>query len=75
MPPPQHFDRLTPAERSVLAELCAGRTLREVAENLTLSYETVRTHVKHLHSKTQTHSLVALVASVWEHQGCCLSAD
>lgn len=38
-------DQLTPRQVEVLAELCAGRTNREIAEQLGMSENTVRAHV------------------------------
>ncbi len=42
---------LTPREREVLTLLALGRSGEEVAEELFISPETVRTHVQHLRSK------------------------
>ena len=40
--------RLTPRQREVLRLLCAGRSTREIADELALSQETVRNHVRHV---------------------------
>jgi NarL family two-component system response regulator LiaR len=44
-------DDLTPREREVLALLTAGKTNKEIAQNLTLSHGTVRLHVSNILSK------------------------
>lgn len=36
--------RLTPREREIVGALCAGETLREIAERLVLSVKTVEAH-------------------------------
>jgi DNA-binding CsgD family transcriptional regulator/PAS domain-containing protein len=52
---------LTGAETDVAARLAAGASLREVADALTVSVNTVRTHVAHLYAKTDTHRQAELV--------------
>lgn len=55
---------LTPREREVLACLAEGLGRREVAERLTMSTNTVRTHVQSILSKLGVTSAVAAVALV-----------
>ncbi len=45
------FDRLTPRELDVLAALAEGRPNREIARDLLVSEETVKTHVSSILSK------------------------
>ena len=52
---------ITFAEARVLLLLLERRSPRDVADELGVSLGTVRTHIKHLHSKSDTHSLAALV--------------
>lgn len=47
---------LTPREWEVLDLLCLGRTIDEIADELVLSTETIRSHVKHLFRKTGSHT-------------------
>jgi DNA-binding CsgD family transcriptional regulator len=58
--------RLTPAETQVLALVCQGLAVKEIARLRNASEHTVRTQVRSLLQKTRTHSqrqLVALVAA------------
>jgi two-component system nitrate/nitrite response regulator NarL len=48
--------RLTPREWEVLDLLCAGRTVDQIADELVLARDTVRTHVKRLLRKLGAHS-------------------
>jgi len=47
------FD-LSPAEAAVATGLMRGRSIAELAAELAISRHTVRTHVKHILSKTRT---------------------
>jgi two-component system nitrate/nitrite response regulator NarL len=48
--------RLTPREWEVLDLLCAGRTVDQIADELVLARDTVRTHVKRTLRKLGAHS-------------------
>jgi len=48
--------KLTPREWEVLDLLCAGRTVDQIADELVLARDTVRTHVKRLLRKLGAHS-------------------
>ncbi len=52
---------LTPAESRLAALLCDGLSIRDAAENLSVSQNTVRTHLKRIFSKTDTHRQSSLV--------------
>lgn len=55
---------LTPAEANITARLVLGRNLEEIAAEAGTSYETVRTHLKHILSKTETKRQGELIALV-----------
>jgi LuxR family maltose regulon positive regulatory protein len=49
-------EALTPQEQRVLRLLAAGRSNQEIAQALTVSLNTVKTHVKNLYSKLHVTS-------------------
>jgi len=53
---------LTPRESEVGMMLASGLALDEIADRLSLSIETIRSHLKRVFDKTGTHSQAALVA-------------
>lgn len=53
---------LTASEARVAVRVAAGVSLRELSDELCVSYETVRTHLQHVFSKTQTHRQGELVS-------------
>ena len=55
-----HFG-LTPAEARLALHLVAGETLRSAAVKLSISYETARTQLKNIFSKTGTCRQAELV--------------
>jgi NarL family two-component system response regulator LiaR len=54
--------KLTPREWEVLDLLCAGRTVDQIADELVLARDTVRTHVKRLLRKLGAHSQAEAVS-------------
>jgi DNA-binding NarL/FixJ family response regulator len=58
---------LTPREREVLECLAAGAGRRDVAEQLHLSANTVRTHLQNLMAKLGVHSTLEAVALTRDH--------
>ena len=48
--------KLSPAEQKVLQLLARGYLYKEVADNLTISVSTVRTHVWHIYRKLHVHN-------------------
>ena len=61
-PQPHPELRLTPRQAEVLRELERGRTTAQIAEDLHLSRETVRNHVRHLLHAVGAHSRLEAVA-------------
>jgi DNA-binding CsgD family transcriptional regulator len=59
-----HGSRLTPREREVVRLVALGSNTRRIATELSLSQETVRTHVRNAMSKTGAHTRAHLVALV-----------
>lgn len=53
---------LTPAERRLADELCAGRSLRASADKLGVAYDTARNQLKAIFAKTGTRRQAELVA-------------
>lgn len=56
-----HFD-LTAKEYQVLMGMVQGHSLHDISDSLFISYHTVRSHVKSLFYKTNTHSQPELLA-------------
>lgn len=52
------FDELTKREVQILEFIKRGYTTKKVAEELSISYETVRTHLKNIYQKLHVHTLV-----------------
>ena len=52
---------LTPREAEILALIALGRSAKYIAEELTISYNTTRTHVKHVYEKLNIHSKQELI--------------
>ena len=59
---------ITFSEARVLLLLLQRRSPRDVAEELGVSLGTIRTHIKHLQAKSDTHSLASLV--LWGRDDC-----
>ena len=52
------FNELTKREFQILEYLSNGFTTKKVADELHISYETVRTHLKNIYQKLHVHTLV-----------------
>lgn len=52
---------LTPRETEILTLLAKGRDGKFIAEKYVLSYQTVKTHIKHLYAKLGVHSRQELI--------------
>jgi DNA-binding NarL/FixJ family response regulator len=66
-PEPHPELRLTPRQAEILRELERGRTTKQIAEDLHLSRETVRNHVRHLLHAVGAHSRLEAVALARGH--------
>ena len=62
------LETLTPQERRVLRLLAAGRSNQEIAHELVISLNTVKTHVKNLYSKLQVSSRLQALAQARDSQ-------
>ena len=56
------MNRLTPAERRVLAELCKGSKAREIADTFDRSFNTINNHTRAIFTAFGVRSRAALVA-------------
>lgn len=54
--------QLTPRERDVLRGLVNGRAYKQVADELGISLDTVRTHIRGMYRKLQVHSVAEAVS-------------
>lgn len=62
--------KLSPTERDVLQRLARGLLYKEVAEELTVSISTVRTHVWHIYRKLHAHNRTeAILRAMPERRG------
>jgi PAS domain S-box-containing protein len=57
-------ESLSPREREVVQHVALGMTSRQIAEELSVSTETVRTHIRNALAKTGTRTRAQLVAQV-----------
>lgn len=63
---PPGFDQLTERELEVLRAIAQGRSNAEIAEELVVSYATVKTHVSRLLMKLDTRDRAQLVVLAYE---------
>ena len=54
--------RLTPREEEVLTLLAKGYASKEIADKLSVTYQTVRDHLKHIYEKLHVHSRTEAMA-------------
>jgi DNA-binding NarL/FixJ family response regulator len=55
-------ENLTAREQQVIDRLAAGRSYKEIADALGISYDTVRAHIRSIYEKLQVHSRAEAVA-------------
>ncbi|MBL0321423.1 MAG: response regulator transcription factor [Ignavibacteria bacterium] len=55
LPKPSALAILTDRERDVLAQLAERKQYKEIADELFMSIDTVRTHVRNIYSKLNVH--------------------
>jgi DNA-binding NarL/FixJ family response regulator len=65
---PPGLDRLTPREREILLWLGKGLANAEIASALTVSEETVKTHVSRILAKLGLRDRIQAVVYVYEHR-------
>jgi len=58
------FFGLTPAEAQLAQALCQGKSVAEIAEQLSVSVHTARTHLRNIFAKVGVHSQHALVQCI-----------
>jgi DNA-binding NarL/FixJ family response regulator len=59
--PGSELQKLTPRERMVLEQLSQGYMYKEIAGNLEMSLDTLRTHIRNIYDKLHVHSRTAAV--------------
>ncbi|MFF2852372.1 response regulator [Streptomyces sp. NPDC058001] len=71
--PPQHAEkaaaaaqRLSPQEHKIVRLVARGHTNNEIAEQLTLSLSTVKTHLSRIQDKLPARNRVEIAAWAWE---------
>jgi DNA-binding NarL/FixJ family response regulator len=62
----EDVDRLTPREREVLVLIACGLSNRDIASWLTVSLETVKTHVKRIFTKLGVRDRAQAVVAAYE---------
>jgi DNA-binding CsgD family transcriptional regulator len=63
--PGAEWSELTPAEREVVEEVCAGRSNPQVAERLGISRRTVETHLRNIYTKLGVPTRLALAVAFY----------
>ena len=61
-PSPRELENLSPREQEVLDLLAQGFLYKEIADRLTVSYATIRTHVERIYQKLRVRSRSQAVA-------------
>jgi DNA-binding NarL/FixJ family response regulator len=59
------LEKLTPREQEVLKSLSDGNSYKMIANDLDISIETVRTHIKRIYEKLHVHSVSEAISKVF----------
>ena len=62
------YIKLSAREREVIALVVQAKSRKIIASDLNISIHTVDTHLRHIHLKTNTHSLSELL--IWAQHNC-----
>ena len=65
---------LSPREQQVLELLAKGHAYKHIADQLGISIETIRTHLRHTYEKLHVHSRIEAVLKYMELQGGTMSS-
>ena len=60
--PLNKLTQLSPREQEILRSLAQGFLIKEIAEQLGIGFDTVRTHIRRIYEKLQVHSRAQAVA-------------
>jgi DNA-binding CsgD family transcriptional regulator len=60
---------LTATEAEVALRISRGLSLKQISDELSVSYQTIRTHLQHVFDKTDTHRQGELVRLLLAHRG------
>ncbi len=63
---PQHFE-LTKREVEILETISSGMTYHDIADQLFISYKTVRKHIENIYQKLQVHSKIEALQLAYKH--------
>lgn len=61
------LQRLTKTEKRIISELANGKSTKEIADELTRSYETINNHKRNIFKKLNIHKLSELIAFAVEN--------
>lgn len=61
-PPATEDDALSPREQEILQGLAQGYLVKEIADQLGISFDTARTHIRRIYEKLHVHSRAQAVA-------------
>jgi len=67
-PPSEESYGLTHREKEILSLLVDGLTMKQIAEQLVVSYHTIDTHLRNIYEKLHVHSRSAAVAKVLQER-------
>jgi FixJ family two-component response regulator len=60
------LNNLSEREEQIVKQIVTGSSSKDIAQNLNISMETVKTHRKNIHRKLQTHSVIQLILKTEE---------